>query len=215
MSGRDAILVVVPMKDPFASKSRLSDTMSVPQRAALARLLFRQTLRVLAQAKEAWDHFDIAVVTASDAAAEIAAAVGVPVLTEGAPSSLSKAADRAAAWAAADGYKALAILPGDLAAPEPGDICRFLRHGMKTGQPVLCPSTDNGTNAILVAPPGAIAFQYGPNSAIHHQRALEAAGFAPILMPLESLRFDIDTSACLDSAAAQDPALRAIKGDRA
>lgn len=212
--GREC-LVVVPMKDPFASKSRLSEAMSVAQRAALARLLFRQTLRVLQQVQRDWHHFDIAVMTASNAAEEIAANLGVPVLAEGKAGSLSKAADRAAAWAKADGYRALAILPADLAAPEPDDIRRFLSQGRDTGQPVICPSTDMGTNAIMVSPPDAITFAYGPDSALKHQRALEDAGMTPILMPLDSLRFDVDTTACLDEAARQDPAIRSIKGDGA
>lgn len=208
-------LLVVPMKDPTASKTRLSGSLPTSARARLSRLLFQRTLAVLQDTQLADVPFDIAVVTASEYAAGIARAKGVTVIPEGPGSSLSLAVDTAAHWAVEQKYRALAVLPTDLAAPDPQEICQFLRLGLQSGQPVLCPSTDMGTNAIMVSPPDCIRFSYGPNSAIRHRMALAAAGQTPVLLPLESLRFDIDTSACLDRAAQRDPDIAALRANTA
>lgn len=215
MTGPASCLVVVPMKDPSRSKTRLSEALAPVARQRLSRLLYRRTLAVLQDAQKCWPHFDIAVVTAAQDATDIAAQHKTAVIPEGAPSSLSLAIDRAADWSMAQGYKSMAVFPADLAAPDPAEICQFLKLGMETQQPVLCPSTDMGTNAIMLSLPTVIAFAYGKNSAYRHREALESAGLTPILLPLESLRFDIDTSACLEQAARNCPDIAALKASSA
>lgn len=208
-------LVVVPMKDPADSKTRLSGAMTPDARRRLSQLLFQRTLQVLQDARRMWNGFDIAVVTASPIAADMARAANIHVIAEEAPSSLSKALDYAAGWTVAQGYQSLAVFPADLAAPDSREICRFLRKGAQTGQPVICPSTDMGTNAIMLTPPDTIPFAYGVQSAIRHRLALERAGQTPILMPLESLRFDIDTTACLEQAVRECPEIARLQAGRA
>ena len=200
-------LVVVPMKDPSLSKTRLRGRLKDDQRKALAQLLFKRTLQTLLQARGD-NHparFDLAVVTDSDEAAAIAAAQGVAVIEEGPAHSLSRALDTAASWAEGQGYEAICMFPADLAAPDASEINQFIGAGLQDGGGVLCPSTDMGTNALFLAPPTAINFSFGINSATSHMAAIEQAGLVPRVMPLESLRFDIDTVSCLEKSLGQVP----------
>ena len=199
-------LLVVPMKDPAASKTRLSATLPAGERRRLARLLFRQTLTVLLQTRKSAP-FDLAVVTGSEEATAIAQEMGVGVISEGHETTLTGAVSEAADWAAAQGYASLCIVPADLAAPDPRDVERLITTGLRDKRALICPSTDLGTNALFVAPPTAMPFAYGPRSATRHLENAERAGLNPALLPLESLRFDIDTSACLERAMREVPGL--------
>lgn len=202
-------LLVVPMKDPSASKTRLSADLSETQRRNLARLLFRRTLEVLQRAQQLAQSapFDLAVVTGSDEPAAIAAELGVGVIDEGRERSLSSAARKAADWAENKGYASLCIIPADLAAPDAADVVRLVASGTQQNRAVICPAMDQGTNALFVSPPTAMAFSYGLKSAISHYRSAEQAGLRPLLMPLDSLQFDIDTSASLEQAFREVPDL--------
>lgn len=198
-------LVVVPMKDPSDSKTRLSTALNPIQRRSLARLLFARTLEVLKHAQRMMGSptFSIAVVTGSDEASKTAQVAGVQVIPEGNEKSLSGATNTAAHWAEAHGFKSICIFPADLAAPDAKDIVKFVKRGVETARAMVCPSTDMGTNAILVSPPAAISFRYGKGSARYHQKALESAGLAPVIMELDSLKFDVDTSECLEIAVSE------------
>ncbi|MEM8741135.1 MAG: 2-phospho-L-lactate guanylyltransferase [Pseudomonadota bacterium] len=200
-------LITVPMKAVGGAKTRLSDHLSDVQRDRLVRLLYRRTLDFL-QPFGRTGSTDLAVVTASAEAAALAAAHGFAVIDEPENAGLSGAAERAAAWAVAAGYDRLCILPADLAAPLAGDLEQVLAS---RADMVLCPSTDRGTNALLLSPPDAIRFRYGPLSALRHLDEAAARGLHAMVMPLESLSFDIDTAPCLTRAMAQVPALAELR----
>ncbi|MEM8870915.1 MAG: 2-phospho-L-lactate guanylyltransferase [Pseudomonadota bacterium] len=196
-------LVAVPMKDPARSKTRLSDAMAPEARHALARYLFKRTLELLREAQRLAE-FDLVVVTGSEQVTAMAGSAGVSVLDEGPVAELSAAATRAAAWAAARGYRRFCVIPADLANPRPQDLAEFIGC---PADAAICPSTDLGTNAILVSPPTAIRFAYGPRSATAHIKNAKQAGLTPRILPFESLRFDIDTSNCLEQAMIAFPEL--------
>jgi len=203
-------LVCVPMKDPRLAKSRLADALSNTERARFAWLLFTRTVSLLTTLRDsgaAAEGFDIAVVTGCARVARHTSAQGLPVIAEGAATSLSGAVSRAARQAEARGHERLCVLPADLAAPDPADLARFLDTEIGRRGVALCPSRDFGTNALLAAPPAAIAFAYGPGSFHAHCRNARAAGLTPIVRPLESLRWDIDRSPDLAAFRASGPAL--------
>lgn len=199
-------LIVVPMKDPAVSKSRLSGHISDAVRARLARLLYDRTLAFLKPIADA-KGCDLAVVTGSRDAARRARQLGVSVIVEPFGAGLSDAVHAAALHAVAHNYRRLCVIPADLAAPLAHDLERLLSSPADI---TICPSLDMGTNALLVSPPLAIPFCYGPQSALRHQVAAEARGITPVLMPLKSLSFDVDTSNCLRRARADVPAIEAM-----
>ena len=204
MMVRRSCLVVVPMKDPSMSKTRLRSALSPQARRTLACSLYRRTLDVLIRAQKETP-FDIAVVTGSADAARIAEDAGVMVIDEGAQDSLTDAVTYAGVCSGDQGYDAMVVLPADLAAPSEDDIVRFIEKGQSGHDVVICPATDLGTNALYVSPPNALTFAYGVHSARTHLLNAMDAGLDAVLMPLDSLKFDIDTSACLARAMRDCP----------
>lgn len=189
-------LVVVPMKDPCLSKTRLSGELSGPARAVLARNLFQRSLEMLSALREeiGKSGLDLVVVTSSAEIRQIAYGFSVAVLEEPQPCSLNGALEYAAAWAAGEGYDSLCILPADLAMPTRAEVLQLLTTPLDPHQMVLCPAQDMGTNALLMALPAQIPLQYGVRSFVKHFQSAEAAGLNPMMLPLSSLKRDVDTS---------------------
>lgn len=199
-------LIIVPLKDPGTSKTRLSGTLTAAARRRLTRALYKRTLEFLKPIAKSVAA-DLAVVTASEEACDLARTYDVAVIDEPLGSGLSAAVTHAAVWAADHGYQRICVIPADLAAPLKQDVLALL--GCKADT-VICPSADNGTNALVVTPPDAIRFRYGPQSADLHLREAKAVGIGAVLMPLESLGFDIDTSDCLAKAVDRVPEVAEI-----
>ena len=58
----------------------------------------------------------------------------------------------------------------------------------------VCPDeTEDGTNALLLAPPGDFTFRYGPGSFRAHLAEADRHGRAAHVIPAPGLRFDLDT----------------------
>jgi len=88
----------------------------------------------------------------------------------------------------------LVILPADIPLARPEDIRAVVEALGADGaaRAVLVRSRDNGTNALALRPPEAIAMHFGPNSADAHRAAAEAAGIAVVEITNERLAFDVD-----------------------
>ena len=200
-------LIAVPMKDPSASKTRLSGTLSDDERERLACLMYQRTLSFLAPIG-ARTGAGLAVVTQSPIAAKLADAAGFAVIHEPSDSFLSNAASIASSWAIESGYQRLCIIHADLAAPLQEDIFELLNCEADVA---ICPSLDQGTNVLLVSPPDAINFCYGRDSALRHMEEAEKRKLKVLWMSLDSLSFDIDTSECLSRAVNQVPEFAEIR----
>lgn len=194
------LCVVVPMKDPSQSKTRLGDTLPPKARAALARTLFRQTLRVLRMVDA---DLYVVVVTSSDEIRQIsypfrAHLLDDPVMSD-AGEGLTKAAETGAAYAAHHRFSSVCILPGDLADPAIDDLQALFALPRPEGSAIVVPAHDGGTNALLVSPPDAMSFAYGPDSCAAHQALAEKAGLSCLIKPLQSLLYDVDRSSDLSA----------------
>lgn len=178
------------MKDPADAKTRLADSLSPIQRSVLASRLFAGNLDFLQGCREV-GRFDLAVISSSPRSAALARQRGIELIEERGAQGLSAAATQAAAWAKNCGYERMAIVPGDLARPEAKDLLDFLQ----SEQPLcICPASDGGTNALLLSPPDAIEFCYGPDSSrLHSQQGL-LNGLECRVMKHCSLSYDIDRS---------------------
>jgi len=181
------LLFIIPMKDPAVAKSRLADVLPDAVRARLAMALFRRMLGFLVEAQP-----DVDVLVVSESAV-IKAETGTLFLQQNSQG-LNAAVREGAAWAKAKGYAAICVLPADLADPSAADLARLMALGEGVS---LAPAHDGGTNALLVSPPDAIEFGYGNGSCLAHQMAAQAAGVPCTIIPLESFKYDIDTSADL------------------
>ncbi|CUK27442.1 2-phospho-L-lactate guanylyltransferase [Cognatishimia activa] len=200
-------LIIVPMKDPSASKTRLADALPEAVRTRLVRLLYRRCLSFLAPLAIELAA-DLAVVTRSPIARSIAEGLNVTVIDEPRGAGLSGAVSYAASVARQQGYARLCVIPADLVAPKRADLRRFLHSDVAV---TVCPSTDLGTNALLVSPPDAIPFRYGKRSASLHLQEAQNRGLEACMMRLDSLSFDMDTTTCLARAIRAEPEIaRAI-----
>lgn len=195
-----SLCVVVPMKDPMASKTRLEGSLAPKARQALARALFRQTLRVLRDVDAA---LNIICVTGSAQIRDICQPFGVSVRDEPRQAStgegLNGAAMLGAQFAAKQGFSSVCILPGDLADPAVGDLQALFALPRPAGSMILAPAHDGGTNALILSPPTAMPFAYGPGSCAAHQRLAQEAGLSCLVKPLPSLLYDVDRSSDLDA----------------
>ena len=183
------LLFLIPMKDPRRAKSRLSAVMPDGVRARLAMALYRRMLGFLTVVKP-----DVDILVVSDSAA-LAREVSDVFFIKQSDSGLNAAITEGAAWAKAQGYASICVLPADLADPAATELERLL--ALEGRGVVLAPAHDGGTNALMVTPPDAISFCFGRGSCSAHQRAAQAAGMPCTIIPLESLKYDIDTSSDL------------------
>lgn len=186
------LLVVVPMKNPALAKTRLRSALNDQSREQLARGLFIRTVTMLRDLQSEVG-FDIAVVTACDDIATIARNHDALLINEETVCGLNQAASRAANFARDGGWQRMCILPADLARPEPDDLRRILSYQLVKPGMAICPSKDFGTNALLLSPPDAMPFAYGPQSFHRHLRLASEAELSPVILPYASLRLDLDS----------------------
>jgi 2-phospho-L-lactate guanylyltransferase len=199
-------LIVVPMKTLSVSKTRLAGTLSSSARTRLVRLLYQKTLNFLIPfaAKE---QVDIAVVTKCKYAKDIAKKLDVRIIHEPNNLGLSGAILHSAIVAKAMGFERLCIIPADLAAPLKSDLTAMLNSDSAV---TICPSSDLGTNALVVTPPDIIPFRYGSRSSLSHLQEAKEKGISARIMKLDSFTFDIDTNKCLARAIRVVPEIAGI-----
>ena len=199
-------LIVVPMKDLSASKTRLAGTLSNSSRNKLVRLLYEKTLNFLIPIA-AMEKVEIAVVTKCKCAKTIAKKLDVQIIEEPSNLGLSDAIFHSAITAKAMGFERLCVIPADLAAPLASDLIAMLNSETPV---TICPSADLGTNALVVSPPDAIPFRYGSRSSLSHLHEANEKGIRARVMKLDSFTFDIDTNKCLARAMRVVPEIAGI-----
>ena len=189
-------LLLVPMKDPEKSKTRLRDSLNLKDRAYLAKSLFKRTLQILKiiANNNVSLRLDLAVISASPEIIDLSKSNNLVSILETGPQSLKNATEIAKVWATNNGYRSICILPADLANPDPEEIISFLKEANGNRFVTLSPSADLGTNALHISLPTNFNFRYGKKSFLSHIKAAEKLGVRPKILPLPSLKYDIDTS---------------------
>jgi 2-phospho-L-lactate guanylyltransferase len=204
---------LIPVKPLHRAKDRLRPALGSRARIALTRAMLRDVLAVLLES----DLFiSVTVVTRDRALRRICRRMGVhtvqpPPGVRGLNVELSWAARRPEV-AQAD---RLLVLPGDVPGVRVSELFRLVlppftaasddrapartRNRNQSGpapehpQGVrLVQSPDGGTNALVLAPPHAIPFRFGPGSAARHRAEAERRGMRAESVPLPSLASDID-----------------------
>ena len=90
------------------------------------------------------------------------------------------------------GARHLLVVPADLPTLSAGDLQALLADH-KSGVTICPAAEDGGTNALLLSPPTAIPFLYGPDSAARHRAAAEAAGLPVRVMNIPGFARDVDS----------------------
>lgn len=191
--------VVLPMRTVSGGKLRLGAALDAEEREELVLGMLVHTLSVLV-AWPACRHIHMVSPDPLLEAARREAGAALSVhrqLGEGLNPGIVQGLDAARAAGAAS----VLILPGDLpylSAEALDELVTAADAGLAAagGDPLVAivPSdARNGTNALLLMPPGVIAPAFGPGSFEAHLRAAESAGTAVQVVTDSVLGFDLDT----------------------
>lgn len=185
-----SLWAIIPVKPLNRAKSRLADVLTPEQRYALAAAMYRQVLVAVSAAPQVTGTL---VISRDTKALAIARDYGARTLQESTPTELNAALARATEVVRMWRASALLIIPADLPFVTKDDIAHIADLG-RTGTTVVL-ATDkhqDGTNAMLVRPPGIIDYQYGDASYEKHLKAAAEVGADVRRYDSETLRLDID-----------------------
>ena len=196
------VWAAVPVKGFAGAKQRLAPALSPGQRQALARAMLTDVLTALAAAPLA----GILVCTEDPEAASLARGFGATLTKDGATSGHTGAVTAMGRWLIARGVGAMLTLPGDLPRVTPSEIAAVIAAAPPAPSFTIAPARDlQGSNAILLAPPDAVALRFGEDSYFPHLAAARAAGISPVAVPLPGIGHDIDTPEDLAALRALPP----------
>src|SRR4029453_6097914 len=105
------------------------------------------------------------------------------------------------------GVGGVVVLPGDIPLASPEELASLIGSRPSAPGVTLAPSRDgNGTNAMLLAPPDAIAPCYGPGSYLQHMSQAMARHIDVNVLHLAGVARDLDEPADLAALSAAAPA---------
>ena len=184
-----SLWAIIPVKPLKYAKSRLSAVLSPEQRYELAQAMFRHVLSVATTAPSV---SGVLVISRDTKALAIARAMGAKTIQESAISDLNPALMRATMIVKSWRADALLILPADLPFVHANDIQALIQLGQQRSIVIATDHNGDGTNALLVRPPGLIQFDYGPGSYQRHIASAKRAGIAIMTFHSDRLATDID-----------------------
>jgi 2-phospho-L-lactate/phosphoenolpyruvate guanylyltransferase len=193
-----SIWAIVPVKPLRLGKSRLSGVLSDDERTVLNRMFLENALDILRATPKIGQTL---VVSRDPAALAIAREFGARTVLEDGTPNLNNALQRATVLAKSFDVNGVLILPADLPLLTQSDIENFIVTHTSGAPPCVTISADrhnNGTNALLVSPPGLITYTYGPQSfSLHCEMARKKNAHLNIVTNY-NLALDLDTPEDLD-----------------
>ncbi len=195
---------VLPVKRFDDAKQRLDRALNAGTRRALAEAMVSDVLHALRRCERV---DKVVVVTGESGAEALARAYDAEAITDD-DRGHSHAARSGVDWALERGFDRALLVPGDCPALDPRELDELIGGAASAPDVVIVPDRHGtGTNALLLAPPDAIAPSFGPGSRERHEQAADAAGARWRIAEPRSLVLDVDTAEDLD-------ALRAALGAR-
>lgn len=193
-----SIWAIVPVKPLRLGKSRLSGVLSDDERSILNRMFLENALYILRATPQIGQTL---VVSRDPAALAIAREFEARTVLEDGTPNLNNALQRATTLARAFDVNGILILPADLPLLSQADLESFIET--HTAAPVpsvtIAPDRHNdGTNALLVSPPGLITYAYGPQSFSRHSELAISKGAHLNVVTNGNLALDLDTPEDLD-----------------
>ncbi len=181
---------IVPVKPLRLGKSRLSSVLNDDDRAKLNRRLLLHTITILRQIREI---HQVLVISRDPQALALARRQGVRTVQETTGSQLNRALARATMVAMRNRSQGVLIVPADIPSLTPQDIEAFIAKSIDPPVVVISPDRRlEGTNALLVSPPGLIQYDFGENSFARHCERARQAGARLEIVDLPNLAVDID-----------------------
>jgi 2-phospho-L-lactate/phosphoenolpyruvate guanylyltransferase len=210
-----ATWVILPVKALGAAKQRLAPVLPPAARRELVLAMFE---RVLAAVTAVDGLGPILVVTPDPSVAGVAEAHGALIVREARAAGLNAAVRRGLARAGAEGARRALVLPADVPLVTPRELSTLLGAQVAAAgeRTTLVPAADGeGTNALLLDPPGALAPAFGPGSYMRHLAQALARRLDVEVLHLPGLAADIDRPADLSRLLGPTPELQAFQFLRA
>jgi len=184
------IWAIVPVKPLRRGKSRLSGVLGLEARTALNHYLLSNVLEILASVPE----IEYSLVVSRDPEAlTIAREYGARTVQEQGSPQLNIALTRATMVAISHSVQGVLIIPADLPLITAIDIREMVKLAEDPPVVVITPDRHKqGTNALLISPPGLIRYQYGPGSFQQHCFQAQKAGARLEIYERSSVALDID-----------------------
>lgn len=133
----------------------------------------------------------VALVTEDPELGDLAQQLGVQTIVDPGKGGLNGALSHGRDVLMERGARSLLVVHGDVPALSPADIAEFC-HAHEGGVTIARAASDGGTNGLLLSPPDAISFQFGPQSCAAHLSAAQNIGLAPKVLAIAGLSHDID-----------------------
>jgi 2-phospho-L-lactate guanylyltransferase len=192
-----SVWVIVPVKPLNRAKSRLAQVLTPQQRQQLAEAMFRHVLQVVARVPQV---IGTLVISRDGRALAIAREHGARTVQERGAPELNAALMRATQVVARWGSRGILILPGDLPLISEDDVINMVEMGRSNPSVVIATDeNEDGTNAMLIRPPGLIEYAYGTGSFQRHIDLAHQAGAEVKIYQSERLALDIDLPADLEA----------------
>lgn len=193
-------VAILPVKRFENAKQRLAPAIQLGHRRALVEAMFSDALRAVSRVAAIDQIF---VVTGDDIAGRIADGHGAIVIEDTA-SSHSEAAQLGITRALAMGATRALLLAGDCPLLDSSELDELLARPVAEPSVLIVPDRHGeGTNALLLTPPSAMAPAFGEGSRQRHTDLALAQGAKPEVVPVPSLALDIDTPADLEELVEQ------------
>jgi 2-phospho-L-lactate/phosphoenolpyruvate guanylyltransferase len=185
---------ILPVKRFAAAKQRLATGIDDERREALVAAMLEDVLEAIGKARSIEQTI---VISGDPRAQEIAAAARAEVIPDPADEGHVIAATAGIARAEANGAACVVLLAGDCPLLDPRELDSLLTGLPERYVAVVPDRHGSGTNALVLAPPGAIEPAFGEGSRDRHVAAAREAGAPFAVEEVHSLALDLDTPADL------------------
>jgi 2-phospho-L-lactate guanylyltransferase len=189
LSQASGVSAVVPVKDLRGTKSRLAPILDPGARAGLTLYMMG---RVVAAIRSSGVE-DVCVVSPDRIVLNEAQRRGAIPLAQ-ASRGLNPALEEGRRRALELGASTLLVLPADLPLLEEDDVRAILQASDGHAVVISPDGARSGTNALLMSPPDALPFAFGPDSFEAHLGAGRKRGLDVRVCERSHLAFDLDTA---------------------
>lgn len=181
---------LIPVKPLRLAKSRLSQVLSPEERQMFAETMLRHVLSVVGDVPQIAGTL---VISRDNHALALAREYGAKTVQETGSPELNTALMRATSIIASWRSSAVLVLPADLPLIATEDVIGILDASEGLSSVVLATDRNkDGTNALLVSPPGLIDYAYGEGSFKRHAMMARDAGATVSVYESPRLLQDID-----------------------
>jgi 2-phospho-L-lactate guanylyltransferase len=185
-----SLWAIVPVKPLRRGKSRLAGVLTAEERTFLNYTMLANTLKTLASVPEV---DQILVVSRDSGALALARDFKAKTVQEDGSSDLNTALQRATVVAQMYAAQSVLVLPDDLPLLDAASVEAFISQAKKPPVVVIAPDRRrDGTNGLLISPPGLIDYQFGKNSFQRHVEQAQRNNLRLEICDLPSLALDLD-----------------------